>query len=182
MWLDVYIFRFINNCAELNNVFDIFWIFAATFLMPLMFVLIIPAALSIKKLADEHWWKLIVRAGIAAGLAYVIREIFKIFFFRLRPFAALPNVHQLISMNSNESSFPSGHASVVFALAFAVFFIDREWGWSFIIMAIIVAVGRIFVGVHYPTDIIGGFLVGLVAAWLIHVTEKMELGKIRRRL
>lgn len=182
MWFDVTLFRLINNLAGLNNALDILGIFAATFLLPILLFLLLPVAFSSKKIIEEKWWEIIVRALCAAGLAYAARTILGWLFFRWRPFAVLPDVHQLISMGPAESSFPSGHASVAFALAFYIFTRDRGWGWSFIILAILVALGRVFVGVHYPLDVFVGFIVGWLAALFVKKFENMEWKKVGRVL
>jgi undecaprenyl-diphosphatase len=108
--------------------------------------------------------------------------IIGLLFFRLRPFANLVDVHQLISKGATENSFPSGHAAVAFALAFTIFFADREWGWAFLVIATLVSLGRVFVGVHYPLDVVGGFFIGLLVAWLVRRLERMEGRKIERTL
>lgn len=182
MPLDVVFFRFINNLAGQSGVLDTFGIFAATFLLPILIFLLLPVAFLSKKIVEEKWWEFIVRALCVGGLAYAARTILGWLFFRWRPFAALPDVHQLINMAPAESSFPSGHASVSFALAFYVFYHDRGWGWSFMIMAALVALGRIFVGVHYPLDVLVGFIVGYLAAWLVRKFENMEWRKVGRAL
>lgn len=180
--LDLSIFHFINQWAGKNSLADALGVFAAVFLLPFLFFLLFLAAFSLKKLAEEHWWELMIKILIAAGLAYVIRSFLGEVFFRLRPFAFLNDVGQLITMSPSESSFPSGHAAVSFAVAFFIIFNDRSWGWAFIIIAGLISVGRIFVGVHYPSDIVGGFLVGLVAAWVVRTIERGEWGKVKRRL
>lgn len=182
MFLDTVVFRLINNLAGQSGVLDILGIFAATFLLPILLFLLLPVVFLNKKIVEEKWWEFIVRALCVGGLAYVARTILGWLFFRWRPFAALPDVHQLISMAPAESSFPSGHASVAFALAFYVFFHDRGWGWSFIVMAALITLGRIFVGVHYPLDVMAGLVVGYLAAWLVRKFEKMEWGKVGRAL
>jgi undecaprenyl-diphosphatase len=73
----------------------------------------------------------------------------------------LKNVHQLTAESLN-SSFPSGHSTFAFALAFSIFWYDKKSGIIFIILAILVALGRVLVGVHYPLDILFGALLGFL--------------------
>lgn len=182
MWLDILFFQAVNNLAGQDGELDAIGIFLAVFLLPLLFFLVLPAAFSIKRLPEEHWWEFIVKAGVAAGLAYFLRIILGMIILRPRPFEFLPDVNQLIVTEGLQSSFPSGHAAIAFALAFSVYFADRTWGVSFLIIALLISLGRIFVGVHYPFDIVGGFLIGLLAVWIVRVVERKEWGKIGRAL
>lgn len=63
--------------------------------------------------------------------------------------------------NPLNTSFPSGHTSASFAIAAAIFSADRFLGGLAFGMAILIAFGRMAVGVHYPTDLFGGVFVGL---------------------
>lgn len=83
-----------------------------------------------------------------------------------RPFVEGP-VHQLVA-HVPDPSFPSKHASFVFALAAASFFIGRRFGSWMLLLAVLTGVSRVYVGVHYPGDILGGFLLGsLISVILI---------------
>lgn len=83
-----------------------------------------------------------------------------------RPFVEGP-VHQLVA-HVPDPSFPSKHASFVFALAAASFFIGRRFGLWMLLLAVLTGVSRVYVGVHYPGDILGGFLLGsLISVILI---------------
>lgn len=86
-----------------------------------------------------------------------------------RPFAAM-GFTPLIGESG--AAFPSGHASLLFALSFVLLAFDRKWGYWFLGLSFLNGVARIFVGVHYPLDILGGIVVGLVSyiivKFLIH--------------
>ena len=85
--------------------------------------------------------------------------------FRERPFLAHPIAHPWI--NSSDASFPSDHASASFAIAFAVLMIDPLVGALYLAFATIISVGRLFIGAHYPGDVIAGLLVGLTASLVV---------------
>ncbi|MFN4181423.1 MAG: phosphatase PAP2 family protein [Candidatus Paceibacteria bacterium] len=57
-------------------------------------------------------------------------------------------------------SFPSNHMTVVTALAFAVYFLNKKLGRFLLIAAVLIGVSRVVLGVHYPLDILGGFILG----------------------
>lgn len=67
----------------------------------------------------------------------------------------------------NSFSFPSAHATCISIMAFAYFFTKSKWAWPFLILAIFVGFTRVYVGVHFPIDILGGLLLGFVISYLI---------------
>ena len=107
------------------------------------------------------------RVYLALGstvIAYAITGLIKHLVFRPRPFEVL-KVHQLIIDTERGNSFPSGHSTVYFALAAA--FWGTEYFWPFLTFAVLGAVGRVFVGVHYPLDVLAGAAVGSVTVLLL---------------
>ena len=77
-------------------------------------------------------------------------------------------------------SFPSGHATTAFALCFTVsFLLPRSFPWM-LALAVLIALSRIVVGAHYPTDVIGGAVVGTLGAYLVR-NAFVALGWVFRR-
>lgn len=76
-----------------------------------------------------------------------------------RPFVVLAEVRPLVNEVPFES-FPSAHAAITLSLAIAVWHFHRRLGWLLLVFALIVGISRLYVGVHYPLDILGGFLIG----------------------
>jgi membrane-associated phospholipid phosphatase len=64
-------------------------------------------------------------------------------------------------------SFVSGHSATIFAVAFVVSFLSPRWFWPAIVVAVLVAISRVIVGAHYPTDIIAGAIVGTIGAYVV---------------
>ena len=82
---------------------------------------------------------------------------------RERPYI-LANIMPIIGEQS-DFSFPSGHTSASFAAAFALFMYNKKWhGISALIFATLIAFSRLYLYVHFPTDILGGIAVGVGAA------------------
>lgn len=100
-------------------------------------------------------------AAVVSGLVarYGVAELIRYFYHRPRPFAAL-NLPHLLTETSY--SFPSGHAIFFFALAAGVFSTNKRFGAWLYVVAILIGLGRIAAGVHYPSDILGGAILGVV--------------------
>ena len=65
------------------------------------------------------------------------------------------------------SSFPSDHAVLFFALALGIFFASRRFGWfAFVYVSLFICLPRVYLGEHYPTDILAGAAIGMVPVWL----------------
>ena len=114
----------------------------------------------------DRKWKLACGSGYAAAaLGYVIAFVIHHIYDRARPYEAHAIRHPWSS--STDASFPSDHTSLSFAIAFAVLAFDTVAGVLFLVVAAIIGVGRLFIGAHYPGDVLAGVGVGLVAALVV---------------
>ena len=134
----------------------------------------------------QRKWKLASACALAsAGIGLLINQfISKVIWDRPRPFDTHPSAH-VWGTRSHDPSFPSDHASASFGIAFAIFLFDRVVGSVFLVAAFAISAGRVFVGEHYPLDVIAGCLVGLGAAlvvvkvarplvaWLVRLVERV---------
>ena len=112
-------------------------------------------------------WKLASASALcAAALGLLVNQTIGKIWHRQRPFATHPAAH-VWGSRSHDPSFSSDHASAAFAIAFAVFFFDRVIGSMFLAAAAFISVGRVFIGAHYPADVIAGCLVGFGVAVLV---------------
>lgn len=93
-------------------------------------------------------------------------EAIRLFIHRPRPFVADTSIVPLISETS--FSFPSGHAAFFFALATTVYLHDKRLGVWFFLAAAAIGAARVLAGVHYPTDILGGAVLGVAVGWWVH--------------
>jgi undecaprenyl-diphosphatase len=85
---------------------------------------------------------------------------------RMRPCFTLPDVNLLVRCGSG-LSFPSSHAVNNFAAATIFSYYYRRWTWAFITYASLVALSRPYVGVHYPSDVVGGAVIGALVCFII---------------
>ncbi len=105
----------------------------------------------------------------SVGVAILLAELLSFVFVRLRPFLAVPNIIALIPPPLT-NSFPSIHIAI--AITVALYAINKRLGLACLIMALCVVIGRIGAGVHYPTDILGGMLIGLVSFVIVRFGHK----------
>jgi len=169
--IDISLFYFINNTMQ-NSLFDG----------------IMPVITDIDKwkiVIFISWLALIIKGGrkgrIAALLVIVavgfsdllIDQVIKPLVARVRPCNALSNVHLLVGCGGLDSySFPSSHASNIFAAASFLGYKYKRFAIVFFFIAVLVGYSRVYVGVHYPFDVFGGAIVGGACAWIILIIEK----------
>lgn len=97
---------------------------------------------------------------------------------RPRPFVVNELIKPLVGGVSPYRSFPSGHSGGSFAAMFALYkWVPKKIGIPALFLASLVAVSRLYVGVHYPTDIIGGCIIGYICSVLAYYIVKMVMRK-----
>jgi len=113
----------------------------------------------------------VVEAAWSAALALVLTTLLAFLIQRVRPYLASSDVALLIPAPLN-TSFPSGHTATAVAIAVAFWMTRRDLGlWSCAVAAL-VAMGRMAVGVHYPSDILGGIGVGLISYGIVNLIHQ----------
>jgi undecaprenyl-diphosphatase len=108
-----------------------------------------------------------VAAGASAALALALAQVVARLVDRPRPFAVDRAVH-LFAPHAADPGFPSDHATAAFAIATALFLRDRRLGIAALIAAAVLAAGRVAIGVHYPSDVIAGALLGSACALALY--------------
>jgi len=154
--LDI-IFRIITHLGDYGGI----WVFTA-------------AALIIWKQTRHK------AANMVLGMAVtgiVVNFILKIIINRSRPHEIIAGFSTLISPPA-DASFPSGHAALAFASAYGIYrILGARCGIPAYILAVIVAFSRLWVGAHFPSDVIFGAAIGVVCA----VLSWKRLEKLRRK-
>ena len=107
----------------------------------------------------------VLRAVAALLLSSVLVGLCNLLYFRDRPF----RYHEvnLLFYYPTDSSFPSNSATVVFSLATTIWLRNRRWGWPMMALATGFSLSRVYCGVHYPADILAGFILGAGGAWFL---------------
>ncbi|WP_433451200.1 phosphatase PAP2 family protein [Streptomyces sp. CA-142005] len=108
----------------------------------------------------------LVWAPLAAGIAVLVNVPIRGFVERPRPFVDHQGLDVLVS-GKTDFSFVSDHATITMALGVGLFVANRRFGIAGIGLALLEGFCRVYMGVHYPTDVIGGFALGTAAALLL---------------
>ena len=125
------------------------------------------------------------KAGIMSAVALlgsliINNNIVKNIVQRPRPFVTFTDL-QIIIPTPSEFSFPSGHTSSSFAAA-AVFYrhLPKKLGLPAVILAGLIGFSRLYVGVHYPTDVIAGVLMGILLSYLAEYLVNLFVKKLKK--
>lgn len=162
---DIKLFYAINGLAGKSGFWDNLAINGTKYSVTILVVLLAVYFFKRRKI----FWTALLSIILARG---ILTEIIRYFFPRSRPFKGLVEIHfltrgNLVFQNNDlEPSFPSGHAAMLFALAFSVYLYDKKMGAILILAAAILSFARIYVGVHYPSDILGGIVVAVISVWI----------------
>jgi len=116
---------------------------------------------------------------VALAASYLTGECLKHIFQRPRPFITVPDV-KLLVQPPHSFSFPSEHAANAFAAGVVLMQKLPGLAWFFIILAIAMAFSRVYVGVHYPIDVLFGSLLGTACAVLVLKCEGRIFGVAER--
>ena len=115
-------------------------------------------------------------ALLSMGIGALITNVFlKNAVARIRPYDAVETIVPLVGKLS-DYSFPSGHTCASFAAAMVYLkMLPKKYGVPFVILAVLIAFSRLYVGVHYLTDVIGGLIIGIFSAWTaVHLMEYLR--------
>jgi len=166
--MDLYLFNLINQYAGKLICLDSLAIFFAKYFeYVLLLSLFIFLAIGFKK-----YWKMVIESLVSAVLArLVIVNIIRLLWFRPRPF--IDNAVNLLIEYPDKAAFPSGHAAFYFALSTIIFLYNKKIGILFYIGSSLIVISRVFIGIHWPTDILAGIIVGVLSALLI---KKVSIG------
>lgn len=155
-------FSAINSLAGKNTILDAFMIFSAQYLVYIIPIILL--YLWFRKSDEDKKFSLFLFSSVI--LSIIISMIISTFYYHPRPFAIGLGT-QLIS-HKPDSSFPSDHTAAMFGFALPfLFFKKYKSGTVLVILASLVGFARVFCGVHFPFDIIGGFFVGLISSYLL---------------
>ncbi len=173
--IDVALFRFINDTLYVRVLADLTYLLARDQLI-LLFLLVVMAGYGV-------WagWRKALALGLWGGTAVLVsnllhNQLLKLFFNRPRPFMILSDVHLCVPLNdlfSVSLSFPSTHAASAAALAMVAGSLDARTRIWAVIFALLIGLGTIYSGGHYPADVLVGYGIGITLGWGLYRLSRM---------
>lgn len=115
------------------------------------------------------WRRAVAAAVLSAGVALALAKVLSEIVDRPRPFVVDPSGVHLFSGHAADPGFPSDHATGAFAVAMAIYLRNRLCGSVAFVAATVLAVGRVAIGVHFPSDVLAGAVLGCAVAVLLYL-------------
>ena len=164
--MDFNAFKAINDFAYGHDWFEDVLLFFAEDVQYLFVALLAGLFLARGKWQSLNARHGVIAAGLAAALGLAIAHGITLVWDRPRPYDAHSGVHLFVAPSS-DPSFPSDHATAAFAIAVSLFLRSRRVGAVALAMAVVLGLARVAVGAHYPSDVLGGALLGTMAALVL---------------
>jgi len=161
--MDGSLYRWINRLANRTGWAHGFFTAYADYGVVLIALLLLAAYLQGRQHGELRVVAGSVWAAASALVALGIGQIIGSAVDRARPYATMPGVHVLVD-KSTDFSFPSDHATVVGAVAAGLLLTNRRWGVPATVLAVLMAFTRVYVGAHYPGDVLAGLALGAAVA------------------
>ncbi len=166
--MDAHLFQIINNLAGKVPWLDLLMILSAKYL-PLVFAFALIILYLTFQAAQQ---RVAVLAGISTLIALGIAQ--SIAFLDPRPRPYLTHVAHLLIERTKDASFPSDHATFSFAIAIMLWRYNHKVGVILMGLAALVGFSRVFVGTHYPMDVIGGAALGVFVSLVIDYLSRQN--------
>lgn len=165
--LDLSVFYFLYGLAGNAHWIDICIVFIGKYLLyPLLLVVAFFMYQAWRTGRTIKLWGYYVAVLGALVARFGVAEAIRLVYHHPRPFVTLHLPHLL---TDTSYSFPSGHTIFIFALATGVYRINKKLGWWLYWLGLLIGLARVAGGVHYPSDIAGGAILGVITGLLVHV-------------
>jgi len=166
MLLDHSLFFALYNLAGYGNAGNFLIVFFGEyFLYPVLIVFAFFTYQSWRKGGMVKLYPYAIASVSAIVARFGLASLIRLFYHRPRPFLALSLPHLI---TDNTSSFPSGHTIFLFALATATYFFNKKLAFFLYISGAVIGLARVAGGVHYPSDILSGALLGTLTGVIIY--------------
>lgn len=126
--------------------------------------------------AYKKRWRFLLVLGVISGFSTFIMEVMKWFINRPRPYVLYTHINPLFTPGGN-LAMPSAHSLVFTALATFIFFKNRRLGLVLYLAVFLISIARVSAGVHWPSDVLVGALIGLGIGYAAHLIEPLARKK-----
>ena len=162
MIFDKEIFLLLNSLAKIPIFVTVAGLVANEYFVPVAFSLIL---FYLWITPGKYNKQTVLLAAGSVGLVNLFVKLINLAYWRPRPFEEM--VVNLVYYRPTDSSFPSNASSVAFAIAAAVWWFNPKLGWWLLALSAVYGLSRVIVGVHYPTDVLAGALLGVGTSLLL---------------
>lgn len=163
-WIDDRFIYLINNKMK-NRILDVFFpIFTQ---LAGLGVLIPGIVIGIILPEDPYFKRFVLSLGLTQLMVAAIVHLVKHLSYRDRPYDSCEGINDM-GYRLLDKSFPSGHTAAAFTVYYFVSIYYPQYSFIFCLYGVFIAISRVYLGVHYPTDTLGGFLVAMLTSWLAY--------------
>lgn len=161
--LNINLFRSINDLGKQYTFLNSSMIFIAEYMVYFLAIVVI----TIWFIRSKRNRMMVLCATITFIIAEIIGKIAGKLHSNYQPFAELSNVNKLIS-KAVDNSFPSDHTILFFSFCVSFWLFRKGLWFLWVVLSFIVGISRIWVGVHYPADVIGGAFISIISATIVY--------------
>lgn len=158
------IYQILTQFEHRSFLLDDLVAFIAQYVVYFMLLGLVPFFVG-QKSSKERWmlfFELALAIIVSRG---IITEAFHFHIESPRPFV-VKGFEPLIGESGN--SFPSGHMASIWPVVMILFYRSKGWAFVYAFLGIVIGFARIYVGVHWPFDILSGIVIGMLSGWFIH--------------
>jgi undecaprenyl-diphosphatase len=165
------LFRLINDLGKQYTFFNPIFVFIAEY----MVIFLALAVITFWFTRVNQKRIMIICGSITFVIAEIIGKVAGKIHSNNQPFAELSNVNQLIE-KAVDNSFPSDHTILFFSFCMTFWLFRGGKGFFWILLALLVGISRIWVGIHYPADIMVGVIISTISAFLVfRIVPKLRM-------
>lgn len=177
--LDKTLFLHINHLAEHTPYLHSFFQFVANYEIVVFAVLLLIGYVLARKKSDLAVMSKALWAGLGTIVAVGVNQPLVHLFHEQRPYVSLPNI-LVLAHRSSDFSFPSDHTVMAGAVAAGLFLASPLLGSIALLFALLLAFSRVYIGAHYPQDVLAGLIVGALVVFIGYALLRKPLLAVLR--